>query len=218
MVTFRQTDPFYAIDMSDPFNPQMTGELKIPGFSNYLHPVENDYILAVGQDADEETGFSQGLQIALFDVSDMMDPQQIAKYVVKGWSYSESQHDHYAFRYLPLTQKLILPISERDFDGFHVFDISLPSSTVASLENNQKIEDANIEFDFEISHFNAKDEFKCYGMHYLTPRSLVFQGDVMTLKGHTVLNHDLNTGAILNKLEMDSGLKKNKMMCYGWYW
>lgn len=219
MVTFRQIDPFYTIDLSVPTNPIMRGELKIPGFSNYLHPVEDDFILAVGQDADNR-GFQLGLQIALFDVSDLDNPKQIAKHVVEKWSSSTSQHDHYAFRYLPLSQKLILPISTGDFDGFHVFDIH-PTRSISSVSSNAKLEDG-IVFDFAISHFDIENEhengFKCYGFNYLTPRSLVFQGDVLTLKGHAVLRYDLATGERLSRTDLDANLKKEDgHMCYGWY-
>jgi len=219
MVTFRQIDPFYTIDLSVPTNPVMRGELKIPGFSNYLHPVDDDYILAVGQDADNR-GFQLGLQIALFEVSDLDNPKQIAKHVVEKWSSSTSQHDHYAFRYLPLSQKLILPISTGDFDGFHVFDINPPSS-LSSATTNTKLEDG-IVFDFAISHFDIEDEhkngFKCYGFNYLTPRSLVFQGDVITLKGHAVLRYDLATGERLSRTDLDENLNEGDgHMCYGWY-
>lgn len=205
MVTFRQTDPFYTIDLSVPEKPVMRGELKIPGFSNYLHPVDDDYILAVGQDADEN-GRPLGVQIALFDVSDIENPLQSSKFVIPEWSSSESQYDHQAFRYLPLSQKLILPISLSKFDGFHVYDIN-PKNLVGK----------QISFDFEIAHYNVEEPHAmCYSYDYLSPRSLVFQGDVMTLKGHSVLRHDLGSGERLHKEELDSNLTK-EIFCNGWY-
>merc|ERR1740124_1189956 len=99
VVTFRQIDPFYTLDLSDPTKPVVMGELKIPGFSNYLHPIDgpnSDLILAVGQDADVETGRTQGLQIALYDVSDMTNPQQVKQFTEGGSdsaSYSAAQYD-----------------------------------------------------------------------------------------------------------------------------
>lgn len=77
VVTFRQTDPLYVIDLSDPANPVTAGELKIPGFSAYLHPVADGRLLGVGQDADPETGATKGLQISLFDVSDPTAPARL---------------------------------------------------------------------------------------------------------------------------------------------
>ena len=78
VVTFRQIDPLYALDLSDPADPEVLGELKIPGFSSYLHPVGADLLLGVGQDASLE-GRVEGLQVSLFDVSDPTDPIRVAQ-------------------------------------------------------------------------------------------------------------------------------------------
>ena len=73
VVTFRQTDPLYTVDLSDPAAPRLAGELKVPGFSSYLHPVGDGRLLGVGQDADAE-GRTTSLQLSLFDVSDPASP------------------------------------------------------------------------------------------------------------------------------------------------
>ena len=102
VVTFRQVDPLYALDLSDPFNPEVLGQLKIPGFSSYLHPVGDDLLLGVGQDASLE-GRVEGLQVSLFDVSDPTDPIRVAQLLLPEGDnrdmYSESpvQNDHRAF-------------------------------------------------------------------------------------------------------------------------
>lgn len=209
MVTFRIIDPFYTIDLSIPERPVMRGELKIPGFSNYLHPVEDNYILAVGQDADEVTGFQRGLQVTLFDISDLDNPVQIAKYVVDGWSSSNSQNDHLSFRYLPESRKLILPVSTTSFDGFHIYDIS--------PEFNEDQGEVGISLDFVISHYDEEDlHLLCFSDAQLEPRSLVFQGDVMTFKGHNILSHDLNTGEELFDIELDTDLDTDET-CLSWF-
>ncbi len=103
VVTFRQIDPLYALDLSDPFDPRVLGELKIPGFSSYLHPVGEGLLLGVGQDASLE-GRVEGLQMSLFDVSDPTDPRRVAQ--IQPWedegdspdsSWSPVEHDHRAF-------------------------------------------------------------------------------------------------------------------------
>ena len=76
IVTFRQIDPLYALDLSDPTNPKALGELKITGFSSYLHPVGENLLLGVGQEADQD-GAIEGLQISLFDTSDPTDPRRV---------------------------------------------------------------------------------------------------------------------------------------------
>ena len=70
VVTFRQTDPLYTLDLSDPTNPEVKGELKILGYSAYLHPMDDGLLIGIGQDANEQ-GQVKGTQISVFDVSDL---------------------------------------------------------------------------------------------------------------------------------------------------
>ena len=77
MVTFRQTDPFYAVDLTDPVDPQLLGELKIPGFSSYLHPIDGDLMIGMGSAADPATGVVPGAKASLFDVSDLTAPREL---------------------------------------------------------------------------------------------------------------------------------------------
>lgn len=89
LVTFRQTDPFYVLDLSDPKNPEMKGELKIPGYSSYLHPISENRILGVGQE-------NWKVKLSLFDVSSAEKPIEKAKYLLnEGWS--EAASNHHAF-------------------------------------------------------------------------------------------------------------------------
>ncbi|HUG83971.1 MAG TPA: beta-propeller domain-containing protein [Euzebya sp.] len=108
IVTFRQTDPLYLIDTADPTAPRLLGELSIPGFSSYLHPVAPGYLLGVGQDADPETGRQLGLQASLFDIRDLADPQRIAQ-VDFGEGYSPVEYDHRAFLHWTATGQAVIP-------------------------------------------------------------------------------------------------------------
>lgn len=96
VVTFEQTDPLFVIDLSNPEKPAITGELKIPGFSSYLHPVSEGYVLGVGREGDENGLSANGeSKISLFDVSDPKNPKEVSKLVLDG--YSEAEYDHKAF-------------------------------------------------------------------------------------------------------------------------
>ncbi|MBU6314931.1 MAG: beta-propeller domain-containing protein [Acidobacteria bacterium] len=108
VVTFRQTDPLYVIDLSVPTAPRMVGELKIPGYSAYLHPVGEGLLLGVGQSATDD-GVLTGTQLALFDVSDPANPQQIAVLPIGG--RSDAEWDHHAFLYWPEDGTIVLPTS-----------------------------------------------------------------------------------------------------------
>lgn len=96
VVTFRQIDPLYALDLSDPTSPRLTGELKIPGFSSYLHPVDEHLLLGVGQDATDD-GRVEGGQVSLFDVSNPADPRRVAQLDLGEDASSEVEMDHRAF-------------------------------------------------------------------------------------------------------------------------
>jgi uncharacterized secreted protein with C-terminal beta-propeller domain len=100
VVTFRQVDPLYTIDLSNPTDPKVVGELKVPGYSAYLHPVDDDTLLAVGM-AGLDTGELTGLAVTMFDVSDFADPRLLHDLEVQGegWSWSEALWDHHAFTY-----------------------------------------------------------------------------------------------------------------------
>lgn len=124
VVTFRQTDPLYVVDLADPTTPTVKGELKIPGYSAYLHPMGDNRLIGVGQDANEQ-GRVQGTQVSLFDVSDPADPKRLANAVVPQ-SSSEAEFDHRAFLYWAKTGLLVLPMqSYQDGSGGAVgFDVT----------------------------------------------------------------------------------------------
>lgn len=98
VVTFRQTDPLYTIDLSDHSQPKMVGELKILGYSAYLHPIADGLLMGVGQDATEE-GRVTGTQVSIFDVSDLENPTRIDTHTMSEGSHSDVEWDHHAFLY-----------------------------------------------------------------------------------------------------------------------
>src|SRR5262249_27258747 len=97
VVTFRQTDPLYVVDLRDPATPRVAGELKINGYSAYLHPAGNGRLIGVGRSADDK-GRATGMQVSLFDVADPTRPARIAQYVLPG-GYTEAEYDPHAFLY-----------------------------------------------------------------------------------------------------------------------
>jgi uncharacterized secreted protein with C-terminal beta-propeller domain len=119
VVTFRQVDPLYTLDLSDPQKPAVRGELKILGFSSYLHPIGDDLLLGLGQDANEQ-GQTQGTQLSLFDVSDLSAPKRLHQQALGESTSSAAEHDHHAFLYWPRTKLTVVPVSAyRPEDAFH---------------------------------------------------------------------------------------------------
>ncbi|MCW4050668.1 MAG: beta-propeller domain-containing protein [Candidatus Bathyarchaeota archaeon] len=149
LVTFKKVDPLFTIDLSDPENPTVLGKLKIPGYSDYLHPYDENTLIGVGKETVEakEGDFSwyQGVKISLFDVSDVENPRELAKIEIgdRGTD-SPALRDHHAFLFSKERNLLVIPILEAQIDeddfsgdvpggfygdyvyqGAYVFDISL---------------------------------------------------------------------------------------------
>ena len=93
-VTFRQTDPLFSVDVSNPESPKVLGYLKIPGFSEYLHPFGNGLLFGLGQDADEKEGGTRGLKLSMFDISNPYDVREIAKTIYSEDKYSSSDAEY----------------------------------------------------------------------------------------------------------------------------
>lgn len=170
MVTFMQTDPLYTIDLSDPTDPEVAGELKINGFSAYLHPIDEDTILAVGLDATN-TGSITGFQVALYDVSNFSNPVQSHKLTVDG-AWSSTTWDHHAFRYVSGKNMLIVPISTGYERNFTIYDID-KSDGITELG--------------EINH----SENWTYG-GYISPRSMVFENQIVTIYNNHAKASDIS--------------------------
>ncbi len=110
VVTFKETDPLFVIDLSDPAKPVVKGELKIPGFSEYLHPIDENTLVGLGINTyvnHNGVVIEDGLKLSLFDVSDPTDPKESASYLIGNTgSDSEALNNHKAFMYYP-EKKLI---------------------------------------------------------------------------------------------------------------
>jgi uncharacterized secreted protein with C-terminal beta-propeller domain len=115
VVTFKQTDPLYSVDLSDPAKPTVTGELKINGYSAHLQPAGDGRLIGIGQEANAQ-GRVQGTQVSLFDVSDPAAPKRLAQQVVEG-GQSEAEWDPHALLYWPATQLLVVPMMQFDLSG-----------------------------------------------------------------------------------------------------
>jgi uncharacterized secreted protein with C-terminal beta-propeller domain len=117
MVTFKQMDPLFVIDLKDPTNPTVLGELKIPGYSDYLHPYNDNLLIGLGRDtsANEWGGVTQkGVKLSLFDVSDVADPKEVDTYIIGDSSAnSAALHDHKAFLFSRDKNLLAIPVTMR---------------------------------------------------------------------------------------------------------
>ena len=154
LVTFKKVDPFFVIDLEDPTNPKILGKLKISGYSDYLHPYDENHIIGIGKETveAEEGDFAwyQGVKISLFDVSDVKNPKEISKYVI-GDRGTETPvlYDHKALLFDKNRNLLVIPVLVAEIDeeeypeevppyvhgeytwqGVYVFNISLEEGIV----------------------------------------------------------------------------------------
>ncbi|MFC7590141.1 beta-propeller domain-containing protein [Nonomuraea antimicrobica] len=120
-VTFRQVDPLYTLDLRDPAAPKVTGELKITGYSAYLHPGAEGRLIGIGQEASEQ-GRTLGTQVSLFDVSDPAAPRRMSQFFQKD-SGSGAEWDPHAFLYWPKTGLSVIPLTQQEESGALVLKI-----------------------------------------------------------------------------------------------
>ncbi len=140
VVTFRQTDPLFVIDFKDMKKPKIVGELKIPGFSSYLHPF-NGYLVGIGRDGDEN-GTVNALKISLFDISDPTNPKEIDRFIVQN-AYAESYH------------KTVMDCSEKNILGFIYRDNATSEAMLCTL----RIKEGKIE---HIGSYSNRSEQESY--------------------------------------------------------
>lgn len=143
-VTFRQTDPLFTVDLSDPTSPKILSELKIPGFSEYLHPFGNNLLLGFGREVDPESGIDNGLKLTMFDVTDKTNVTEISTFIFADEnSYSMAEHDHKAI-FVDVERKIIgipyIIYNSDDFGGdvlqeyYHLFKYDEENKTFTSLK------------------------------------------------------------------------------------
>lgn len=142
MVTFRETDPLFAIDVSDPTAPEVLGELKIPGFSNYLHPLDDEHLIGFGYDTKiepvkgggEPRIVTGGMKISLFDVSDIGNPKETDTEIIGGpGTYSALQYDHKALFRHEARSLFGFPISIYTGDGTEYIEFQAEGALIYSI-------------------------------------------------------------------------------------
>ena len=191
LVTFKKIDPLFVIDLTNPTDPQVLGQLKITGYSDYLHPYDENHIIGIGKETIEVEGgnfaWYQGVKISLFDVTDVSAPQEIDKYEIgdRGTD-SPILSDHKAFLFDRSRNLLVIPVTVAEinpakypgevpdnaygdfvWDGAYVFHISL---------------EEGLELRGKITHLTDNDDLIKSGYYYHSPYSIqrsLYIGDVL---------------------------------------
>jgi len=209
LVTFKKIDPLFVINLTEPANPTVLGKLKIPGYSDYLHPYDENHIIGVGKETveAEEGDFAwyQGVKISLFDVTNVSDPKQIANYTI-GDRGTDSQilRDHKAFLFDKSKNLLVIPVRVAEIDetkypegvlsyvcgepvwqGAYVFNITLTDGfvlrgSITHLEEGMSIWDS--------SHW--------------VDRALYIDNVLYTVSDKKIKMNDLEDLTLLNEIEL----------------
>lgn len=194
LVTFKQTDPLYVIDLADPFKPAVLGSIKIPGYSVYLHPGNQDgtRLIGLGRDAkaDEYGDVKIGaIKLSLFDFSDLRSPKELDSYLI-GDSSGDSiaLYDHKAFLFSADKNLLAIPAVLRD-NGL----INFAGSLVFAINNNQLLLKGAIDHS-DGGKAAAPDFWDSYNYYDNTvKRSLYIGSNIYTFSNHFLKINDLNT-------------------------
>ncbi len=138
VVTFKQIDPLFVIDLAEPTQPTVAGELKIPGFSNYLHPYKDNWLIGIGKETIDngEQGITiKGLKLSLFDVSDPAKPQEVSQLILGGpGSDSSALYDYKAFTFIPDKDLFVIPMS---LNNLSAYQLEFQGLGVFKIENNK---------------------------------------------------------------------------------
>ncbi len=214
LVTFKKVDPLFVIDLEDPGNPRVLGQLKITGYSDYLHPYDENHIIGIGKEteaADEgDFAWYQGVKISLFDVSDVENPKEIDKYEVgdRGTD-SPILRDHKALLFDKSKNLLVIPVLVAEIDeekypgevrpnthgdyvwqGAYVFDISLDEELVLKGR---------------ITHLEDDNDLMKSGYYFSSPysvkRSLYIDNVLYTISDKKIKMNSLENLEEINEVE-----------------
>jgi len=215
LVTFKKVDPLFVIDLKDPFSPRLLGQLKVTGYSDYLHPIDQNHVIGIGKETveAEEGDFAwyQGVKISLFDISDVAKPKEIDKYEIgdRGTD-SPVLRDHKAFLYDNVRGILVIPVLVAEVDeakypkgvppntygdyvwqGAYVFQVSIQhgltlKGRITHIKNVEELMKSGYYFDSQ----------------YSVKRSLYIDDVLYTLSDKMIKMNDLNNLQEIKTLEL----------------
>ncbi len=183
-VTFRQTDPLFAVDLTDSSNPKVLSELKVSGFSEYLHFYGKDRLFGLGMEADEETGIQEGMKLSMFDISDPANVQEITRLNLSDYYYSEALYNHHAVLIHPSVNIIGFEAECSDDDGYG------KEYLVYSYEDDSFVQKFKLDTNWED------------GMYYNSRGTFIGETFYLLCGNGDVYSYDMNTGEALESLNL----------------
>ena len=221
LVTFKKIDPLFVIDLSDPENPEVLGKLKIPGYSDYLHPLDENHIIGIGKDSveaeDGNFAWYQGLKMAVFDVSDVENPKELHKVIIgdRGTD-SYALHDHKAFLYDHEKNLLVIPVLLAEVNEEQWGEETPDNAYGDYVFQGAYVYDLTVEDGFDlkgtVTHIDDEDAFDKYGYYYYDygyaiKRSLYIDDVLYTVSDNRVQGNSLDGLERVASIELPDGVK-----------
>lgn len=208
LVTFKQTDPLFVIDLSDPTQPAVLGQLKIPGFSNYLHPYDDTTLIGIGKEAIDKGSQGVdvlGIKISLFDVKNPVAPQELASVILGGrGSDSSALYDHKAVLFSKEKNLLVLPVSLTSKNNSD-YQIDFQGSVVFNINESQLSERGRVAFRLP-NQFNYQNDY----IDDTVRRNLYIDNSLFSLSSASLKVSQLDTLSLIKNLDIHSYVKKDQ--------
>lgn len=213
MVTFKRVDPLFVLDLQNPKEPKILGKLKIPGYSDYLHPYDENHIIGIGKEAVESKAgdftFAQGIKLALFDITDVENPIEKFKYTIgdRG-TESEALHNHKALLFSKEKNIFALPINLRTIpkeadnqngDGYGEFSFQGAYILGIDLEKGFTLKE-------RITHLNKEDMLKTgeFAPFEKQVQRILYSGNALyTVSPSTIMAHNISSFQSVGTLSLE---------------
>jgi len=211
LVTFKKVDPLFVISLEDPTNPKILGKLKIPGYSDYLHPYDENHLIGIGKwtvEAEEgDFAWYQGVKISLFDVSDVEHPKEVSSYIIgdRGTD-SPVLRDHKALLFDRELKLLAMPVLVAEID-----ESKYPNGVPPNIYGDYvwqglyvfNVTESGIRLKGKVTHIDDPEEFLRSGYRFYSDYTIeraLYIGDVL----YTISNKMIKMNDLINLSEIGS--------------
>ena len=213
LVTFKQVDPLFVIDLENPYDPQVLGYLKVTGYSDYLHPYDETHIIGIGKETTDAGTFAwyQGVKISLFDVTDVSDPVEISKYEIgdRGTD-SPVLWDHKAFLFDKSRNLLVIPVLEAKVDETKYSEADLVWAYGEPVYQGAYVFDVSLEGGLQlkgrITHIedsgDPEQDYYYYYSPFSVERSLYIENVLYTISDAKIMMNSLENLEYINEVEL----------------
>lgn len=188
VVTFRNTDPLFTLDLSDPTKPAILGEVKLPGYSTYLHPIGNGYMVGIGYDGDEENANLDTVKVSVFDVRDPKNPKESDTFVIKDVQ-TEVNNDPKAF----------ICNEAKGYIGFPVIHYEY-GETVRQVLSYKILKTENGKIVSHEGFTHSNEDYNVYGYGFF--RGTYIGEKLYTIDRGSVIEHSLTSGKVLRSCDI----------------